>query len=197
VVDRAVVRPEASSIGVLVTAPPLVARPPEPYTCRVLRIITPSEFRTQPWKNGGGVTHEIVRWPDGEAYDIRVSLADDRAPGPFSRFPGYRRWSFLAGPSPIVLDVAGVTHDLVALGDHIEVGGDVAIACALPAGPTRLLSFLVRDGVDARIGRGPCPLPVRCVFALAAMPWLPEGHAAVLDPPEVAALERHAVWLAG
>jgi environmental stress-induced protein Ves len=162
----------------------------------VPRIVAPAEFRSQPWKNGGGVTHEIVRWPDSEGYDVRVSLADDRAAGPFSRFPGYRRWSFLAGAAPIVLEVAGVTHELVALGDHVEVGGDVAIRCALPAGPTRLLNVLVRDGVDAQIGRGPCPRPVRFVFGLAAMPWLPEGHAAVFEPPEVAVLERHAVWLA-
>jgi environmental stress-induced protein Ves len=168
----------------------------------VPRIIAPDEFRTQPWKNGGGVTHEIVRWPDGEVgevaggYDIRVSLAEDRVPGPFSRFPGYRRWSFLAAGAPIALDVAGVVHELVAPGDHIEVGGDVAISCALPAGPTRLLNFLVRDGVAAQIGRGPCPRPVRFVFALAVMPWLAEGHAAVFDPPALAVLERHAVWLA-
>jgi len=37
---------------------------------------------------------------------------------------------------------------------------------------------------------------VRLVFALAALPWLPEGHAAVIDPPERIDLERHAVWLA-
>lgn len=165
----------------------------------MLRIVAPAEFRTQPWKNGGGVTHEIVRWPDApdrDGYEIRVSLAEDRMPAPFSRFPGYRRWSFLAGPAPIVLDVAGVAHELVAPGDHLEVAGDAAIHCTLPAGPTRLLNVLVRDGVDVRIGRGPCPLAVRFVFALAAMPWLPEGHAAVFDPPEVVALERHAVWLA-
>lgn len=51
------------------------------------RIVAPAEFRSQPWKNGGGVTHEIVRWPDNERYEVRVSLADDRVPGPFSQFP--------------------------------------------------------------------------------------------------------------
>jgi environmental stress-induced protein Ves len=164
----------------------------------VPRIVTPAEFRSQPWKNGGGVTHEIVRWPDTSGpddYDIRISIADDRAPGPFSRFPGYRRWSFLAGGAPIMLDVAGTVHELVARGDHIEVGGDVAIACALPGGPTRLLNILVRDGVDAVVGHGPCPRPIRFAFALEAMAWLPEGCAAVFEPPELAALTRHAVWL--
>jgi environmental stress-induced protein Ves len=160
------------------------------------RIIAPAEFRTQPWKNGGGVTDEIVRWPDSAVYDVRVSLAEVRAPGPFSRFPGYRRWSFLAAGAPIALDVGGAMHELVALGDHLEVGGDVAIACALPAGPTRLLNVLVRDGVAAQIGLGPCPSPVRFAFALAAVPWLPQGHAAVFEPAAHAPLEGHAVWLA-
>lgn len=165
---------------------------------RVRRILTPAEFRPQPWKNGGGVTHEIVRWPDtggDDAYEIRISIADDRTPGPFSRFPGYRRWSFLADSPPIVLEVAGTIHALVTLGDHLEVGGDVAITCALPAGPTRLFNILVRDRVDASVGRGPCPLPIRFAFALVALPWLPAGHAVVFDPPEVAALTDGAVWL--
>jgi len=56
------------------------------------RIVAPGEFRAQPWKNGGGVTHEIIRWPDSDAYDVRISLAEDRVAGPFSQFPGYQRW---------------------------------------------------------------------------------------------------------
>jgi hypothetical protein len=159
------------------------------------RIVTPGELRALPWKNGAGVTHEIVRWPDSEDYTVRISLAELRCAAPFSRFPGYRRWSFLAGDAPITLSVGGITHELVALGDHIEVAGDVAIACAPPPGPTRLLNLLVRDGSDAQIGRGPCPRPVRFAFALAAQPALPPGHAVVLDPPELLTLDRDAVWL--
>jgi environmental stress-induced protein Ves len=159
------------------------------------RVLTPAEFRSQPWKNGGGVTHEIVRWPDIDDYEVRISIADDRVPGPFSRFPGYRRWSFLAGPAPIALDVEGNVHELVALGDHLEVDGDAAITCALPGGPTRLLNVLVRDGVTAQVGHGPCPWPIRFAFALAVQPELAAGHAAVFEPPELASLTRHAVWL--
>lgn len=167
------------------------------------RILSPAEFRAQPWKNGGGVTHEIVRWPApgaspasaSDAFDVRISLADDRVAGPFSRFPGYRRWSFLAGDAPIVLEVGGIAHELVALADHIEVAGDVAIACARPPGPTGLLNILIRDGVDAQVGHGPCPRPVRFAFALAAHRDLASGHAMVLDPPEHMVLHREAVWL--
>jgi len=160
-----------------------------------MHLVSPAEFRSQPWKNGGGVTHEIVRWPDSEAYDVRISLADDRVPAPFSRFPGYRRWSFLAGTAPIVLDVAGVRHELVALGDHVEVGGDVPITCELPGGPTRLLNFLVRDGVAAQIGHGACPYPIRFAYALGAQGAMPAGHAAICDPPAFITLTHAAVWL--
>lgn len=162
--------------------------------------MTPSEFRSQPWKNGGGVTSEIVRWPDSASgprddYEIRCSLAEDRTPAAFSRFPGYRRWSFLAGPAPITLDVGGVVHELIALGDHIEVPGDAAISCELPGGPTKLFNVLVRDGVAAQVGHGPCPWPIQFAFALSVQPGLPAEHAMICDPPELIALDRHAVWL--
>ena len=161
----------------------------------MVRILSPASFRSQPWKNGGGVTHEIVRWPDADDYDVRISVADDRVAGPFSRFPGHRRWSFLAAPAPIELDVAGEVRLLASLGDVLEVDGDVAITCALPRGPTRLLNVLVRHGLDVAIGRGPCARPIRFAFALAGQAWLPADHAAVLDPPEVAALDERAVWV--
>ncbi len=50
-------------------------------------LITPAEWRSQPWKNGLGVTHEV--WRDRDDYDVRVSVAEDVTPAPFSRFPGY------------------------------------------------------------------------------------------------------------
>jgi len=47
-----------------------------------------------PWKNGGGVTREIVCRPAGAAigdFDWRVSIAAIVANGPFSAFPGIDR----------------------------------------------------------------------------------------------------------
>lgn len=163
----------------------------------LVRIIPPTEFLAQPWKNGNGTTHEILRWPHGADadYDVRISLADDRVAAPFSLFPGYRRWSFLAAPAPIHLLVDGVPRELTKLGDVLELDGEVPITCELPAGPTRLLNFLVRRGTAARIGRGACPQPIRFAFALAAQPWLARDHAAIFDPPAHAELGDLAVWL--
>lgn len=48
----------------------------------------------QPWKNGGGLTREIVSWPPGSGvadFDWRVSIAHINSSGPFSAFPGVDR----------------------------------------------------------------------------------------------------------
>ena len=47
-----------------------------------------------PWKNGGGVTREIVCQPPGagmDSFDWRVSIAHIASDGPFSAFAGVDR----------------------------------------------------------------------------------------------------------
>jgi uncharacterized protein len=54
-----------------------------------------------PWKNGGGLTREVVVHPPGSnlnEFDWRVSIAEVHAGGPFSSFPGVdRQMAVLAG----------------------------------------------------------------------------------------------------
>ena len=59
-----------------------------------------------PWKNGGGVTRELLRLPagSGEDWTLRISVADIAADGPFSPVPGITRWF-------AVLTGAGVAAD--------------------------------------------------------------------------------------
>ena len=60
-----------------------------------------------PWKNGGGVTREIVRRPLGanmESFDWRVSIAEDSVNGEFSRFPGVDRVIVLLEGESCALD---------------------------------------------------------------------------------------------
>jgi environmental stress-induced protein Ves len=145
-------------------------------------------WKAQPWKNGRGVTHEIWRTPagDGDAdYDVRVSLADVTESGPFSTFPGYRRWTFLVGPAPISLGPV----DLLAPGDHVELPGAQSISAELRAGATTLLNVLARSSVAIVCGVGPVAHPIRFAFELAAR------RAHLLDPP--AAFDTAGqVWLA-
>ena len=46
----------------------------------------------QPWRNGGGVTRELLAWPQAADWRLRVSVADIERDGPFSPFPGVDRW---------------------------------------------------------------------------------------------------------
>lgn len=53
-----------------------------------------STLSATPWKNGGGVTREIVCQPPGagmDAFDWRVSIAHIESSGPFSAFAGVDR----------------------------------------------------------------------------------------------------------
>lgn len=44
------------------------------------------------WKNGGGWTAEIDRFPQSDRYAWRLSQATVSSDGPFSVFSGYDRW---------------------------------------------------------------------------------------------------------
>jgi uncharacterized protein len=53
-----------------------------------------ADLLAQPWKNGGGVTREIVSWPPGSTvshFDWRISIAHIASSGLFSIFPGVDR----------------------------------------------------------------------------------------------------------
>ncbi|MEO8707170.1 MAG: HutD family protein [Kofleriaceae bacterium] len=110
-----------------------------------------SQWHEQPWKNGGGVTHEIVRWPDTGEYDVRVSIAEVARSGPFSTFPGYQRWSIvLAGDLGLVETARGHTHRL-AIGEPFQLAGETAVTAQLTA-PAALLNILVKPGWLVGIG---------------------------------------------
>lgn len=71
--------------------------------------ITPIPPEQQPlvrWRNGGGITREIVRIGTETGYAWRASLAQVEASGPFSAFPSYRRWSCLVDGGPLTLEWA-------------------------------------------------------------------------------------------
>lgn len=56
-----------------------------------MRIIPPEQFVTMPWKNGGGITHEIAKLEHDGNVAWRFSIADVDSDGPFSSFPGLSR----------------------------------------------------------------------------------------------------------
>ena len=106
-----------------------------------MRVIPPETFKTTPWKNGGGVTHEIAREAAGDGYAWRLSLAEVERDGPFSAFPGMAR---------ILTVVEGAGMRLVHADGVIEApplqpvlfSGELAVAGACIDGPVRNLNLI-------------------------------------------------------
>ena len=99
-----------------------------------------------PWKNGGGVTRELLRLPAGSGDDwtLRISVADIAADGPFSPFPGITRWFAVLDGAGVRLALPGRTLDVRRGDAPLRFDGADAPGCALLDGPTRDLNVMVR-----------------------------------------------------
>ncbi len=135
-------------------------------------MISPSQWRVQPWKNGRGVTSEVLRIPDAEEYEARISVAEVTASGPFSTFPGYRRWTLLVEGGPIWL--AGASTAAL-----VELDGATPIDARVDA-PGRLLNVIARPHVQVGVG---ATSDAWIAFALADTPELPRWYARIYDVP--------------
>lgn len=113
----------------------------------MMRRLGPADYRDMPWKNGGGVTRELLKLPhpsDPARFLARLSVATVGASGPFSVFPGVDR-------TLMILDGAGVA---LTLGGEREVvldrrwqpfafPGEAEIQCRLLGGPVRDFNLMV------------------------------------------------------
>ena len=104
------------------------------------------------WKNGGGVTREIVREPAGASldnFDWRVSVADIVAAGPFSRFVGIGRHLLLleGGGVNLTSAEAGLDVNLLADDTVLAFSGDVDMSSQLLGGAVRDFNVMTKRGV--------------------------------------------------
>jgi uncharacterized protein len=99
-----------------------------------MKIIPASSFKRSPWKNGGGITHEIARDRQGNEFGWRLSIAAVSSDGPFSLFPGYQRClTVIAGHG---MELTGPEMNVNAgLFAPVWFSGDVAFTCKLIEGP--------------------------------------------------------------
>ena len=110
-----------------------------------LQLISPNQWQTQAWKNGGGITHQLARFDDNAGMRWRVSIAEVASDGAFSRFEQTDRIIMLlegkgfclhgAEDQPVVLDKALVPF---------AFAGETAINCTLINGPVRDFNLMTR-----------------------------------------------------
>lgn len=106
-----------------------------------MRLIPASAFRTQPWKNGGGRTHEIAREERDGRLLWRLSIAEVASDGPFSAFPGLARILTVIDGAGLHLDMPEGTLDALPL-IPVQFSGDLPVTGRRLDGPVRDLNVI-------------------------------------------------------
>ncbi|MDK2123190.1 HutD/Ves family protein [Parachitinimonas caeni] len=103
-------------------------------------IVNAEAVAPQPWRNGGGITRELLAWPQSPDWTLRISVADVEADGPFSRFEGIQRWfAILQGEGVRLFE-----RDVHAGDTLLAFDGALAPDCTLLAGKVRDFNLMHR-----------------------------------------------------
>jgi environmental stress-induced protein Ves len=116
-----------------------------------VELLPAGSHRSVPWRNGRGVTAEIVVEPDGDDWHWRLSLAEVPSSDDFSLFPGVERTIVVVAGAGMALSIDGAPERVVRPLQPLVFSGDVSTSCRLLAGPVRDLNLMVRR--DAALGR--------------------------------------------
>lgn len=106
------------------------------------------------WRNGGGLSREMVAWPHKGEWRWRVSVAEVVASGPFSHFEGITRWFAVLKGNGVVLTVrtpsdsteAGACEHRLTMADPaLCFDGGANTHCNVLDGPTQDFNLMVRN----------------------------------------------------
>ncbi len=123
----------------------------------MIRLLKAVDRAAIPWKNGGGVTRDVIVSPAGatlESFDWRVSIAEIASDGPFSAFPGIdRQLAVLRGKVALTVEgSAPVTLDPAA--PALAFPGEATVESKLVDGPSMDLNVMTRRGrYSSRLSR--------------------------------------------
>jgi environmental stress-induced protein Ves len=140
-------------------------------------IVTVDSTPATPWRNGGGVTRELLASPGPVDWRLRISVADIAADGPFSAYPDVRRWFTLLSGEGVFLDFADQSLTLRPGDTPLAFDGAAAPGCRLTGGPVRDLNLMVHGGTGGMAAVSPgaawsAPAGAQAgLFALVAGRW--------------------------
>lgn len=144
-----------------------------------------------PWKNGGGITRELIRLPEGSDLDsfmLRVSVADVDIDAPFSEFPGIDRTLLIlqgAGLKLVEKSTGTTWETLGTCLSPVHFEGEKPLVGCLVDGSIRDFNLMVRRGAakgDLQVVEGPVSLPLancHCVFMARGKGSLMQGDMAL------------------
>ncbi|MFY0581861.1 HutD family protein [Cystobacter fuscus] len=116
----------------------------------------PTDYRDMPWKNGGGITRELLRLPhpgEPERFLLRLSIATVASSGPFSLFPGVDRTLLFLEGEGMALRREGAPEVVLERGSApFRFPGEVPFESRLLGGPVRDFNLMVdRELAEARL----------------------------------------------
>jgi environmental stress-induced protein Ves len=153
-----------------------------------LRRLSAEDYVTKPWKNGQGVTRDVILWPASDEFNIRVSLADIPPVSVFSSFPGITRHITRLSGDAMTLTFADGQVERLALLTPLTFDSGRAPSCEASGADTRVLNVMNRETVwhssvklltEGPHQAAPPPGGVLLLFA-AAGPWTAETGASIL-----------------
>lgn len=109
------------------------------------KVLEEKDYMKRPWKNGRGITNEIMVWPPGEENFVwRLSQATLGESGPFSIFPGIERWLVLLEGNSITLKHSDREHKLGLMTPYSFQGSEETWAEV--TGPGSDFNLMLRQG---------------------------------------------------
>lgn len=109
------------------------------------RLIDCASIVAQPWRNGGGMTRELLAAPDPQNWQYRISVADISGGGAFSSYPGVERWFAVLEGEGVHLQIDGSSHCQRPHDDALRFDGAAQIHCQLLGGATCDLNLMLRN----------------------------------------------------
>ena len=138
------------------------------------QMVSLDDVTPAPWRNGGGITRELLAWPTPQDWDWRISVAEVDKSGAFSRFDGVQRWFAVLGGAGVQLTLDGQPHELTAQSAAFCFDGALPCACELIDGSTEDFNLMLRNGrASARMVRvvGALDTSVRPGTRVAVYAW--------------------------
>ena len=111
-----------------------------------MQLVRALDLAPVPWRNGGGVTRELLAWPSPGDWRCRISVADIARDGPFSTFHGVVRHFVVLEGDGVALNLGGRQIEQRPGDAPLVFDGALAPGCRLLGGPVRDLNLMTRGG---------------------------------------------------
>lgn len=165
-------------------------------------VIPKAAQAVMPWKNGGGITREIMRCPANSSLDNfewRISVATVSTAGQFSIFPGIDRSLVLIEGGELLISQDARHFTLTPGAPVFEFAGEEQVGSSLVAGPVTDFNVMTRRRLHThKLNRftfaGTLCVPhlghTSLVYIVKGSPhiWLPTSRAVQLAPGDAVLL---------